>query len=70
LTHKGNFSIVHLIKSNVLSKNEQQNLSAEKIPDLIKEVRQHIPPFLETNLRKVTDEDVARICEASLKGWE
>ena len=47
-----------------------ENLSRERIPDLIKEVRKHIPPFLETNLRKVTDEDVTRICKASLEGWD
>lgn len=49
---------------------EPENLSREIIPDLIKEVRKHIPAFLETNIRKVTDDDIARICEASLAGWE
>lgn len=47
-----------------------ENLQREKIPGLIGEVRKHIPPFLETNLRPVTDDDIARICEAALKGWE
>jgi len=47
-----------------------ENLQREKIPDLIKEVRKHTPPFLETNLRPVADDDVARICEAALKGWD
>ena len=51
-------------------KFKPENLSRDRIPQLIKEVRQHIPPFLETNLRPVTDEDVAQLCEASLKGWE
>ena len=50
-------------------KFEPENLSRDRIPQLIKEVRKHIPPFLETNLRPVTDEDVANICEATLKGW-
>jgi len=46
-----------------------ENLTKERIPDLIKEVRRHTPCFLDTNLRKVTDDDVMRICESALKGW-
>ena len=47
-----------------------ENLDREKIPSLIREVRQHVPPFLETNRRHVTDEDVANICMAALRGWD
>ena len=47
-----------------------ENLARERIPHLINEVRKHVPPFLETNLRPVTDDDVTRICEAALRGWE
>jgi len=59
-----------LIDLDFPRKFTEEELPREKIPALIKEVRQHVPAFLETNLRKVTDEDVARVCEASLKGWE
>jgi alcohol dehydrogenase class IV len=47
-----------------------ENLARERIPHLINEVRKHVPPFLETNLRPVADDDVTRICEAALKGWD
>jgi len=47
-----------------------EDLAEDRIPDLIKEVRQHIPPFLDINLRKVMDEDITRICKASLEGWD
>lgn len=51
-------------------KFEEENLPRENIPGLIEEIRQFIPSFLDSNLRRVTDEDVARMCEAALKGWE
>lgn len=59
-----------LIDLDLPKKFGPENLSAEKIPDLIREVRKHVPPFLETNIRKVTDEDVMHLCKKSLIGWE
>lgn len=59
-----------LIALDFPRKFESANLSREKIPELIKEVRRNSPPFLESNLRKVTDEDIARICETSLRSWD
>jgi lactaldehyde reductase len=48
----------------------QENLSKERIPELIKEIKRFGPSFLDSNMRKVTDEGIARICESSLEGWE
>jgi len=47
-----------------------ENLSKDKIPELLKEVKRNSPPFQDFNLRKVTDRDIARLCEEALKGWE
>ncbi len=59
-----------LIDLDFPRKFEPANLSREQIPEVIKEARRFSPPFLEYNLRKVTDEDIAGMCEASLEDWE
>ncbi len=51
-------------------KFDQANLTPKQIPEVVKEARRFSPPFFDNNLRKVTDEDIAHICEATLKGWE
>lgn len=51
-------------------KFEKANLTRKQIPEVIREARRFSPPFLEYNLRKVADEDIAHICEATLRGWE
>ena len=51
-------------------KFEPSNLTREQIPEFIKVARRFSPQFLDYNLRKVTDEDIARMCEVSLENWE
>jgi alcohol dehydrogenase class IV len=59
-----------LIDLDFPKKFESANLSSEKIPEVIKEARKNHPRFLDHNIRKVTDEDIAHICQASLKSWD
>lgn len=49
---------------------EAENLDRARIPDLIREVRVFLPPFLENNIRRVSDADIAGICESALRGWD
>jgi alcohol dehydrogenase len=47
-----------------------ENLSREQIMEFIKEASAANPFFMKNNLRKVTDEDIARLCRASLQDWD
>ena len=59
-----------LIELDFPSKFGPENLSKDKIPELLKEVKRNSPPFQDFNLRNVTDHDIVRLCEHALKGWE
>jgi len=51
-------------------KFEQVSMSQEKTAEVIEEIKKMSPSFTRSNLRKVTDEDIVSIFEASLRGWE
>jgi len=42
----------------------------KNIPELIEEIRRGSPSFTGSNLRKVHDNDIVRICDGSLRNWE
>ncbi|MBW1801389.1 MAG: iron-containing alcohol dehydrogenase [Deltaproteobacteria bacterium] len=50
-------------------KFKDADFSRDWIPGFIKEARSFTPPFLEFNIREVTDADIERICELSLTDW-
>jgi alcohol dehydrogenase class IV len=76
--HKTTAELAHLflrrVKQLLLDigfprKFDPSNLSQDRIPALLQEVRAHPLSFIDFNLRKVTDEDLIRIFEASVRDW-
>ena len=45
-------------------KLDEDNSTKPHIPDIIKEIRENKPPFADSNIRRLTDRDLAKICEA------
>jgi alcohol dehydrogenase len=77
--HKTTTELAHLflrrVKQLLLDigfpkKFDPANLPPDRLPALLKEVRMHPHSFIDFNLRKVTDEDLVTIFEASIKEWE
>jgi len=57
------------ITLDVPRKFEEKDLPRERIPAMARQTASN-PFFAKDNLRKVTEEDAARLFEASLQGWE
>ena len=55
---------------DIYKKFKPKEFSRNDIPELNKEIKRNRPSFTGANLRKVTDEDIAHMCEAALQGWE
>lgn len=47
-----------------------EQFKTEHVPALVKEIRRYSPAFLQSNRRRVTDEDIERIALGAAEGWD
>jgi hypothetical protein len=59
-----------LIDLNFPKRLDPADLEENTVQEMILEMRRTTPDFLDSNLRRVTDEDIIRICRDSTKGWD
>jgi alcohol dehydrogenase class IV len=46
------------------------DLEEPAVKELVLEMKRSTPDFLDSNLRKVTEDDIIRICRDATRGWD